>query len=413
MRTQDRGTKSYWLRRLGHALVQACTPFGREMAAFVEKSDPDRPIALVIDDQVPQFDRHAGAMGMRDYLLLMNSIGFKVVFYAADRVERSPYGDAIRQAGITVVPTHTNLGAVLCRYRSRIAFTWLSRPGPARKHINQVRSQTDTPILYCGRDLHFLRTRRRKEFEANVVLQSEAIALEKVERRLLEMADVSLTFSEVEKSIINEIVPRARVRVVAPYVLQARAQPKPPKNKSIIFVGGFRHSPNPDGVLWFLNQIWGRIHDACPDATLTIVGEEPTSDILDWRSDQVRIPGHVESLDMLFAESRVSIAPLRYGAGVKGKIVTAMSYGVPVVSTGIGVEGMRLIDGQNVLVGDTSYEFAEHVLRVMNDDDLWVRLSIGGLSYIDERYSEHVVMKNFQSVLSDAGIALPRGDRTP
>ncbi len=373
----------------------------------------DQPVALVIDDQVPEFDRHAGAMGMRDYLLLMKSIGFRVVFYPVDRVDRQPYTDTLRQEGIEIVVGRPNLKSTIDRQGGRIAFTWLSRPGPAAKYIDEIRARTKGPIIYCGRDLHFLRTRRHSEIDANQDLLKEATRLEAIERRLFATADITLTFSDVERTIIHELVPTCNVKVVAPYVLSVAQHVQHRRTKDIIFVGGFRHSPNRDGMMWFLEQVWSLVVEFCPDVTLTIVGEEPGPKLLSKSSDTVRVLGHVPNLDVVFAASRVSIAPLRYGAGVKGKIVTAMSHGVPVVSTSLGIEGMELIDGQNVLVGDTPAVFARHILRLIEDDELWNTVSLNGLHYIQARYSLKVVKERFEAVLEDGGVALQNQNRVP
>jgi glycosyltransferase involved in cell wall biosynthesis len=132
----------------------------------------------------------------------------------------------------------------------------------------------------------------------------------------------------------------------------------------------------------------------------------------DRRSEGIRVVGFVEDHRSLLASHRVGIAPLRYGAGIKGKIGEYFSCGLPCVTTAIGAEGMELEPESNVLVGDCPQGFAESVARVYRDPALWERLSQGGIDYVRRRCSPEAITPALLRALDEARQSPPRGART-
>jgi glycosyltransferase involved in cell wall biosynthesis len=153
----------------------------------------------------------------------------------------------------------------------------------------------------------------------------------------------------------------------------------------ILFLGGYRHPPNVDAVLWFHAEVWPTLSKALPEARFVIAGASPPSQITELASSRVVVTGRIDDLGPTFASARAFVVPLRYGAGVKGKIFSAMAHGVPVVSTSSGAEGIDLIDGQSVLIADTPEAFAQRVMEVFADDHLAKKLSAAGSNFIDSQ----------------------------
>ncbi len=167
----------------------------------------------------------------------------------------------------------------------------------------------------------------------------------------------------------------------------------------IVFIGGFRHPPNADAVVWYAREVLPLVRARLPGVVTTIVGAEPPASVRALECRELVVAGHVEDIDPVFTAARVSIAPLRYGAGVKGKVNLAMSYGVPVVATSAAVEGMHLAAGTDVLVADHPQAFADAVVRVYTDEAAWNRLSEAGVDNVRRHFSREAAKRALAVVL--------------
>jgi glycosyltransferase involved in cell wall biosynthesis len=154
-----------------------------------------------------------------------------------------------------------------------------------------------------------------------------------------------------------------------------------------MFVGGYRHPPNVDAVLYYCREIVPRLRQILPEATSYVIGSNPPATLTELQGDGVEIVGYVPDIDTWFDRCRLSVSPLRYGAGVKGKINHSMSRGVPVVATPTSVEGMHLVEGEEVIVGDSPEAFAQAIAQVYRDEALWKRLSANGLANVRRHFS--------------------------
>jgi glycosyltransferase involved in cell wall biosynthesis len=171
---------------------------------------------------------------------------------------------------------------------------------------------------------------------------------------------------------------------------------------SALFVGSFKHTPNADGIIWFLDEVLQQILEVIPDFHLKIVGENPPEYLKSYESDHVEILGWVPDLDPLLYDSRVSVSPLRFGAGVKGKISQALSFGLPLVTTSIGAEGMSLRNGVDSMICDSSQDFAEGVIHLLTDDLLWHHLSANGQEtaeiFYGQKYAREQISQLFEII---------------
>ena len=158
--------------------------------------------------------------------------------------------------------------------------------------------------------------------------------------------------------------------------------------KDFLFIGGYRHRPNVDALLWFVSKVWPRVQAKGFQDRFLIVGSHVPDEIAALVSDKIEVRGHVADLASLFDACRLSIAPLRYGGGIKGKIVTSLSHGVPVVGTSIAAEGMGLRHKENILVADKPRAMANDIVRLYGDADLWQRLSSNGYTAFLDKFSE-------------------------
>jgi glycosyltransferase involved in cell wall biosynthesis len=172
----------------------------------------------------------------------------------------------------------------------------------------------------------------------------------------------------------------------------------------MLFIGGFRHAPNGDAICWFVREVLPLVHRELPDLRLHILGSDVPDEVRALASDRVAVEGYVADVQPFFERCRLSIAPLRYGAGVKGKINQSMSHGVPCVATTVAVEGMELRPGEDVLVADDAEAFAARVVELYRNEALWRRLSANSLRNVERFFSVQVAERNLQAILREHGL---------
>ena len=251
----------------------------------------------------------------------------------------------------------------------------------ARRYCPRARVVFDTV------DLHFLREMRLAGFTGDKSTRVMAERRKGQELGLIARADTTLVVSPVEQQLLRQEVPDADVRVVSNVHRIYGSRRSYADRRDVLFIGAFAHPPNTDAILWFCREIFPLVLHREPDMQLLVIGAEPPRDVKELGSGQIQILGHVPDVSSLFDSCRVSVAPLRYGAGVKGKVNQSLAYGLPVVATSQAIEGMFLEDGESVLVADQPRAFADQLIRVYRDQLLWERLSAGGVDVMEAHFS--------------------------
>jgi glycosyltransferase involved in cell wall biosynthesis len=213
-------------------------------------------------------------------------------------------------------------------------------------------------------------------------------------------SDLVATVSDEEARVVSRLVPGVRT-VVLPTVHDVPSVEPPgfDGRSGMVFIGGFLHDPNVDGMMWFVRDIMPTIESA--EKHLVILGSDPPESIMALGSPEVDVTGYVEDADPYFNAAAVFVAPLRYGAGVKGKIGHAMSRGLPVVTTSIGAEGIGIIDGVHGLIRDDAESFAAAVAEVSSNRELWGRLSQAGLELVRSTLGRECMRERLRGLLAD------------
>ena len=194
--------------------------------------------------------------------------------------------------------------------------------------------------------------------------------------------------SEIERTLLRADAPNARVELLSNLHRIAGSGPAYAQRRDLVFVGGFRHPPNVDAARWFANDAFPLIRERLPEVKFHCIGSHTPPEIEALAAlPGVIVHGHVADIDPYMDGCRIAIAPLRYGAGVKGKINLSMAHGQPVVATSCAVEGMHLRDGEDVLVADTPQTFADSVVRLYSDEALWRMLADNGLDSVAHHFS--------------------------
>jgi glycosyltransferase involved in cell wall biosynthesis len=187
--------------------------------------------------------------------------------------------------------------------------------------------------------------------------------------------------------------------------VKQKVRPKYPQRRDIIFIGGFDHAPNVDAVLFFAEEIFPQVRERIPGVVFQVIGSEPPPEIRRLASPSVNIKGFVADVEPCFNRARLSVAPLRFGAGVKGKVNQSMSLGVPAVVTSVAAEGMYLTHRENAMIADQPESFADAVVELWTSPDLWQRLSINGMRNVAEHFSIEAASRSIDELLAWAGLS--------
>jgi GT2 family glycosyltransferase len=353
----------------------------------------DKKVILFFDEKVPDYDKHAGSLSTYQYIKLLHEMGFKLIFIPDSLKPLEPYATELQQAGIEVVYGPFEFESWIKCNGQYIHYVWLSRPDVAIKYVEAIRRYTEAKILYYTVDLHYLRALRRYQIEKGKEILDESIRLKKIEFYLFENVDVILTPSDQEQKIIREGFPQKRIVTIP--VIYYEANSIVGQNLTdfdgrhgIIFLGGFDHLPNVDAVKWFISDIFPVIKGKLPQIKLYIAGSNPPPEIAALNNNDIIVMGYVKDLEQIFKTKRVFVSPLRYGAGVKGKIITSMSYGVPVVTTCVGNEGINLRNGIEAFVVDDPVEFADRTVELYTNAELRSNFSRNSLLFVKNNFSK-------------------------
>jgi GT2 family glycosyltransferase/glycosyltransferase involved in cell wall biosynthesis len=369
--------------------------------------------ALVLDHCTPTPNQDAGSVTVFNLLLLLREMDFQVTFIPEDNLLYMPdYTTALQRSGTEVLyaPYVISVEQHLKEYGERYDLAFLFRPGVVERHVQTVRKYCpNAKVLFHTVDLHYLRMSREAQLQQGKAKQKAAEEMQQREFAAIRAADASIVHSTAEMEILKPLLPEARLHVF-PLIMDIQGVRKTyQERRDIVFVGGYQHAPNVDAVRYFAEEVMPLLRKKLPGVRFHAVGSKPPAEIKALASEDIIITGFVEDLNPLLDKMRVSVAPLRYGAGIKGKIGAAMAVGLPVVATSLAVEGMSLTDGENILVADGPEAFANAVAMVYHDEALWTSISRNGLAFADRAWGAEAAWKILSAILKDLRIQVKRG----
>ncbi len=370
--------------------------------------------ALVIDVRTPMPDRDAGSIEAFNYLRLLLDLGFKVAHIPSEAMfNAGSYTRALQFIGVECLyhPYVTDVVSHLRERGTTYDLVMLNRVHNAARHIDDVRRYCpNARIVFNTVDLHFLREQRQAELAASPAMVRAAGRTREIELQTMRKADATIVLSLAERELLEREVPEVALFTI-PLVREVPGRSTGfATRRDFLFIGGYEHPPNADAVLYFANEIWPLIHRRLPDTRFFIIGSNAPDEIRSLQGDGIVFVGYVEDIAPYFGNCRLSVVPLRYGAGIKGKIATALGFGMPCIATPIAVEGMGLTDGCDIVVADQPAEFADAAVRLYYDEATWQMLSDNGLAFVEKNYS----LANSRTLIAemlDHLLALPAGHR--
>jgi GT2 family glycosyltransferase len=361
---------------------------------------------VVFDHTVPTWDRDAGSLRMLRLLGIFRGLGFGVTLVPAWHEALQPYTNTLQQLGIEVYWREAGLSEHLAGLGDQVRLVVLSRPEPAWHYLRLIRSVLPrVPIIYDTVDLHFRREARRAELDRDSGAAAASAVLQEQELALVRLCDATLVVTAEERDVLQALLPAARVLIV-PTIHEVSATTRPfEARKDLLFVGSFRHPPNVDAVTWFVESVMPHLRKNLPGVRFVIAGGDTDGATRALATDDVEVVGWIEDLMPLHQSARVFVAPLRFGAGMKGKIGESLAYGLPVVTTSVGAEGFDS-DESGLVIADEARAFADAVGALYRDPHQWARAASAGRDLIETRFSIDATRTRIIEVLGSLGIGI-------
>ncbi|MFB1492179.1 glycosyltransferase [Thiocapsa sp. C3-3m] len=362
---------------------------------------------LIIDACTPTPDRDSGSIDLLNYLRVLESLDYRVTFLPADLLYAGPYTRDLQDLGVECLylPFAYSVEKVLRTRGDEFDVVMLMRLGQGLRYLKHVRAHCPrAKVIFNTVDLHYLRAERREATQSETRSRSIARRMKDQELEVVRGADSTIVISPFERELLAKEVPAARLHVI-PLLREIPGRSLGyGGRRGLVFIGSFRHPPNVDAIVWFCECVWPSLRRRLPETELSIVGSYPSPQILGLKGHGVEVLGYVADIEPLFARARLTIAPLRYGAGLKGKVVTSLGYGVPCVVTPTAAEGLGLDDGQGILVAAESEAFAAAIVQLYESADEWERSSLAGLRAVTERFSVAANRPRIKNLLVELGL---------
>lgn len=360
---------------------------------------------LIVDACTPTPDQDSGSLRMLNLIQIVQELGFHVSFMPENMAHFGAYTEQLQQLGVECVyaPTYTSPVDYLAKKGRYFSLVILSRYYVAQPLLKCLADYAPKAKLWFDTvDLHYLREQRMAELANDKQALKTANQTKTKELAVAKACDLTLVVSPYEQSVLAEELPNLSVSVLSNIHEIYGSQKDYQERRDIVFMGGYQHTPNVDGICWFVDEIWPQIHAALPNVVLHIVGSKAPDKVIQLgQKPGIKFHGFVEDIAPLMSDVRIAVAPLRFGAGVKGKVNMSMSYGQPVVGTTVAVEGMYTQHEKDVLMADDADGFALQVIRLYQDEDLWRALSAGGLDNVKRYFSFNAAKNVIADLLKD------------
>ena len=357
-------------------------------------------------------DQDSGSLRTVRLLRILRDLGCKVTFVADNLLADEPYAQLLRDEGIEVlhVPHVKSMRDYLQTHGGTYDVVTLCRHYIAIQYVDLMRdAHFNTQIWFDTIDLHYLRLQRQHQVDGAAATLKMAELAHQEELGVIAQSDLTIVVSEAEVSALAAEAPAAQVALIS-NIHELSASPVSSEGRrDVLFVGGFQHPPNSDAVEYFGEEIWPLFRETCPEAEVLVIGSRMPDSLKRWGEEQgLTMLGFVKDLAPYYQRCKLVIAPLRYGAGVKGKVNQALSYGVPVVGSPMALEGMGLENRRDAMFASTPAVFAQAMAEVYGDEALWNMLSANGRESLQGRFTPDVAKR---ALLEALGPLLSEVDR--
>ena len=376
---------------------QADTASGRDTRHTAPREAPRR--ALIIDQQAPTPGHDAGSQAILSHIRALVRLGYAVSFANGSMHATPASCAALEAAGALFLgaPAYTTVEDVLRRQADCWDVVYLHRAETAGRYMMLARAHAQRArILYSVADLHHLRIERQATVEDRPELLSTARRMRLVECTAAWSADAVITHSHTEAAWLRRAVPEANVHQVPwdiprpdarPDAQGSNARRTEPRRAGVAFIGGYDHAPNRDAAQWLVEAVMPLVWSARPTIPCLLVGPDMPGTLRRLAGPQVELLGHVEDLATIWARVRLTAAPLRYGAGIKGKVLESLAAGIPCIMTPEAADGLTLPPALLALIGDTPAALAALIVRLHATPAEHRAAATAGLSFMRDHFT--------------------------
>ncbi|MDC0601786.1 glycosyltransferase [Aliiglaciecola sp.] len=363
---------------------------------------------LVIDFASPQPNKDAGSYAVVQEIKLMLALGFKVTFVPENLAHFGHYTTSLQKMGVEVLytPFYTSMDDVLTRRLDEMDAVYIVRYSVAQKYIDLIRQKSRAKIMFNNCDLHFLR-QMRAALRSGVDKQELANALQTRDEELgvCQKVDAILCYNLTEHAVITSHILEADKLHHTPWVLQEKSNgPGFEERQGIAFLGGFNHTPNVEALTYLIDEIMPLLLNVRPDIKLYVYGSNMPIEFVKNSTENIEVVGFAESLEDVYHQHRVFVAPLLSGAGIKGKVLEAMAHKTPIVATEMAIEGTGLTKGVNVLVAQEPQEWVDSIIELYEDQELWKKFAENEKMIVQGNFSFKNARERFKVIFGSVGI---------
>lgn len=362
---------------------------------------------VFVDNIIPAHDKNSGSFRAYQLIKMLRELDYHITFIPDDANKAEPYFSDLVKLGVEVLYRYPNRPAMMRELNATLEkceLIWISRPEMNMEFRWLFEKFPNAKWVYDTIDLHHIRLQRQALQSGDKQLMAESEKVKKDELEIAACADLTLTVTKDEKILLEKegvqnvsVIPNIHDPVIPSQELSFD------RREGLLFIGAYDHPPNIDAAKWMVNEIMPEVWKKMPSLTLTLLGSKPTPEIYSLASDRVFVPGYVADVSAYFLSHKLFVAPLRFGAGMKGKIGQSLAYKLPVITSVIGAEGMDLQDGKNVLIAQNKEEFVTKILMLYADRTLWETLSLHSHQAI-EQYSYTTIKKNVSRLLNNLSL---------
>lgn len=352
--------------------------------------DSNRKNILIIDTHIPTFDKDSGSNRITEiakFLAKDYNVYLMDWLKPIPKLDEQKYIQNFSKHNVTVYAPFINKYEIMFgkKYFLRnllpnLDFVWCHRPEIFEHYLSYFRKKAPkAQIIYDMVDIHFLRMERGLKLHYDEKMANDIAHYKFIETELSKKADKVVVISEKEKEFMSDFVDQSKLFTISNVhnlKVESEEVRRYEERSDIFFIGSFYHLPNIDAVCFLHEKIMPLVWKSLPNLKVHIIGQKPPEEILKMNSELFEIKGFVEDLTPYYENCIASVSPLRYGAGVKGKIGQAFEYMLPVVTTTIGAEGMFLKNYETALISETEdYEkFAELIIEICTSKLVWETL---------------------------------------
>ena len=361
---------------------------------------------LVLDASTPQRNTDAGSHAAFQEMKLMMELGCKLTFVPANFAHMGVHTQYLQKLGVEAIyyPFYQTMEQFIKMRGKEFDTVYITRYGVAADYLHLIEKYMDARIVFNNADLHFLRE-VREQLQSEEVDFTGPLATREKELEVIDKSDVAICYTDSERAVITSHVMKENNILKCPWVVQSARDVKPfSERNGIAFLGGYGHRPNVEAVEYFCKNVMPVLTEMLPDVVFRIYGSKVPDEFKSLETPNVEVVGFVEDISDVYQKARVFVSPLLSGAGLKGKVIESMAYGLPSVMTSVSAEGTGLVHSQSTYIAESVSEWCDYIKLLYENEEVWLQLSGNSQRVAESLYSPAEGLKGMRKILSKVEI---------